>query len=137
MITKILVAVDGSKNADKAFEYAADLAKKAGASLLILHISEELVNIGYSIAKELERNNREILQKYQSRAKKELTQTFVDVMEANGNDVAEGILQIADKKNIDTIVVGSRGISQAKEFLLGSVSYKVSHYAKGPVIIVR
>ncbi|MGA9154238.1 MAG: universal stress protein [Candidatus Nitrosopolaris sp.] len=137
MITKILVAVDGSKNADKAFEYAADLAKKAGASLLILHISEELVNIGYSIAKELERNNREMLQKYQSRAKKELTQIFVDVMEAKGNDVAEEILQIADKKNIDTIVVGSRGISEAKEFLLGSVSYKVSHYAKGPVIIVR
>jgi len=137
MISKILVAVDGSKNADKAFEYASDLAKRVGASLLILHVFEEFTNIGYSINQEIERNNREMLQKYQSRAKGELTRTFVDVMEAKGNDVAEEILQTADKENVDTIVVGSRGISEAKAFLLGSVSYKVSHYAKRPVIIVR
>jgi nucleotide-binding universal stress UspA family protein len=137
MISKILVAVDGSKNADKAFEYASDLAKKAGASLLILHVFEELGTVGYSIDKEIERDNREMLQKYQLRAKKVLMQTYVDVMEAKANDVAEEILQTADKKNIDTIVVGSRGISEAKKFLLGSVSYKVSHYAKRPVIIVR
>jgi nucleotide-binding universal stress UspA family protein len=137
MISKILVAVDGSKNADKAFEYASDLAKRVGASLLILHVFEEFTNIGYSINQEIERNNREMLQKYQSRAKRELTRTFVDVMEAKGNDVAEEILQTADKENVDTIVVGSRGISEAKAFLLGSVSYKVSHYAKRPVIIVR
>lgn len=60
----------------------------------------------------------------------------MDVIEAKANDVAEEILQVADQKNIDTIVVGGRGISEAKEFL-GSVSYKVSHYAKRPVIIVR
>jgi nucleotide-binding universal stress UspA family protein len=47
-------------------------------------------------------------------------------MEARGNDVAGEILHTADKENIDTIVVGSRGISEAKEFLLASVSYKVS-----------
>ena len=137
MISKILVAVDGSKSADKAFEYACDLANKAGASLLILHVFEELGTVGYSINKELERDNREMLQKYQSRAKKLLMQTYVDVIEAQANDVAEEILRIADKQNIDTIVVGSRGISEAKIFLLGSVSYKVSHYAKRPVVIVR
>jgi nucleotide-binding universal stress UspA family protein len=137
MISKILVAVDGSKHAEKAFEYASELAKKAGANLLILHVFEELGNVGYSIDKEIERNNREMLQKYQSRANKVLTQTYVDVMEAKGNVVAEEILHTADKDNTDTIVVGSRGISEAKEFLLGSVSYKVSHNAKRPVIIVR
>jgi nucleotide-binding universal stress UspA family protein len=137
MISKILVAVDGSKNADKAFEYACDLAKKAGASLLILHVSEELGTVGYSINKEIELENREMLQKYQSRAKRVLMQTYVDVLESKANDVAEEVLQTADKENIDTIVVGSRGISQAKKFLLGSVSYKVSHYATRPVVIVR
>jgi nucleotide-binding universal stress UspA family protein len=137
MISKILVAIDGSKHADKAFEYASDLAKKAEARLLIIHVFEELGNIGYSITKELEQRDREMLQKYQSRAKKLVTDTYVDVVEAKGNDVAEEILHKADKENIDTIVVGSRGISEAKEFLLGSVSYKVSHYAKCPVIIVR
>jgi nucleotide-binding universal stress UspA family protein len=64
MISKILVAIDGSKNADKAFEYASHLAKKTGASLLILHVFEELGTVGYSIYKEIERNNKEMLQKY-------------------------------------------------------------------------
>ena len=137
MISKILVAVDGSKNADKAFEYACDLAKKAGASLLVLHVFEELGTVGYSINKELEQDNRVMLQKYQLRAKKVLTKTSVDVMETKANDVAEEVLRTADRENIDTIVVGSRGISEAKIFLLGSVSYKVSHYARRPVIIVR
>jgi nucleotide-binding universal stress UspA family protein len=111
MISKILVAVDGSKNADKAFEYACDLAKKAGASLLILHVSEELGTVGYSINKELERDYREMLQKYESRAKK-VMKTYVDVMEAKANDVSEEVLRTADKENIDTIVVGSKGISE-------------------------
>jgi nucleotide-binding universal stress UspA family protein len=136
MVSKILIAVDGSKSADKAFEYACHLAKKAGASLLILHVSEELPTVGYSINKEIERDNREMLQKYQSRAK-ETMNTHVNVMEAKANDVAEEVLRTADKENIDTIVVGSRGISEAKMFLLGSVSYKVSHYATRPVVIVR
>ena len=135
MISKILVAVDGSKNADKAFEFACDLAKKAGASLLILHVSEELGTVGYSINKVLERDSREMLQKYQSSQK--LVHTHVDVMEAKANDVAVEVLRTADKENIDTIVVGSRGISESKMFLLGSVSYKVSHYARHPVVIVR
>ena len=60
MISKILVAVDVSKSADKAFEYACDLANKAGASLLILHVFEELGTVGYSINKELELDKRDV-----------------------------------------------------------------------------
>jgi nucleotide-binding universal stress UspA family protein len=77
MISKILVAIDGSKHADKAFEYASELAKKAGANLLILHVFEELGNVGYSIAKELEQHDREMLRKYQSRAEMLVTDTYV------------------------------------------------------------
>src|SRR5215467_8907427 len=104
MISKILVAVDGSKSADKAFEYACDLANKAGASLLILHVFEELGTVGYSINKELERDNREMLQKYQSRAKKLLMQTYVDVIEAKANGVAEEILRTAHKLEVEALV---------------------------------
>jgi nucleotide-binding universal stress UspA family protein len=49
MISKILIAVDGSKSADTAFEYACHLASKTGVSLLILRVSEELPTVGYSI----------------------------------------------------------------------------------------
>jgi len=137
MISRILVAVDGSQHADKALEYASNLAKKTAARLLIVHVAEEFRNIGYSITKELEQRNRAVLQRYQSKAKKLVKRKNVNTIEVKGNDIGEEILQTADKRKIDTIVVGSRGIRENKEFLLGSVSYKVSHYAKCPVIIVR
>jgi Universal stress protein family len=47
------------------------------------------------------------------------------------------ILRIVDKQKVDTIVIGSRGVKASKEFLVGSASYKVTHYAKCPVVIVR
>ena len=137
MISKILVAVDGSSYAEKAFEYASYMAKKCGSKLLIAHVLEEFVGVGHSILKELEQRDIELLQKYKSRAKESAASISIDVIESRGNDVAEEILRIADKQKVDTIVVGDRGIKASKEFLMGSVSYKVTHYAKCPVIIVR
>jgi nucleotide-binding universal stress UspA family protein len=137
MISKILVAVDGSSHAEKAFEYASYMAKKCGSKLLIAHVLEEFVGVGHSILKELEQRDIELLQKYKSRAKESAASISIDVIESRGNDVAEEILRIADKQKVDTIVVGDRGIKASKEFLMGSVSYKVTHYAKCPVIIVR
>jgi nucleotide-binding universal stress UspA family protein len=137
MISKILVAVDGSSHAEKAFEYASYMAEKCGSKLLIAHVLEEFVGVGHSILKELEQRDIELLQKYKSRAKESAASISIDVIESRGNDVAEEILRIADKQKVDTIVVGDRGIKASKEFLMGSVSYKVTHYAKCPVIIVR
>ena len=137
MMSRILVAVDGSKQADKAFGFAAYLAKKTGAKLLILHVFEELGNIGYSITKEIELHNREMLRRYKTRAEKRLVNTNVDVIESRGTDAAEEILKTAKKENIDTIVLGSRGVGETKEPLLGSITYKVSHSADRPIIIVR
>jgi nucleotide-binding universal stress UspA family protein len=140
MISKILVAVDSSSHAEKAFEYASYMAKKCGSKLLIVHVHEEFVGVGHSILKELEQRDLEMLQKYKSRAAKESLPAAiipVDAIESRGNDVAEEILCIADKQKADTIVVGSRELKASKEFLMGSVSYKVTHYAKCPVVIVR
>lgn len=97
---------------------------------------EEFATIGYSISKEVEQEKEEMLQKYLIRAKNILS-TDVDMIKTRGNDAAEEILLIANKENVDTIVVGSRGFSASKDFLLGSVSYKVMHYAKCPVVVVR
>jgi len=63
--------------------------------------------------------------------------TPIDVTESRADDVAEEILHIADLQKVDTIVIGSRGAKVPKEFLIGSASYKITHYAKCPVVIVR
>jgi nucleotide-binding universal stress UspA family protein len=57
-------------------------------------------------------------------------------VQEEGN-AAEKILEIANNIVIDTIVVGNRGLSTAKEFLLGSVSHKITHHAKCTVAIVK
>jgi nucleotide-binding universal stress UspA family protein len=51
--------------------------------------------------------------------------------------VAAEILHIADEGDIDTIIIGSKGVKSVKEFLLGGVSNKVIHHAKCPVTVVR
>lgn len=100
---------------------------------------EELVTVGQSILKELERRGLDLMEKYKSRAKELTTQgiTSIDVIEARGNNVAEEIIRITDKQKVDTIVLGSRGIKSSKDFLIGSVWYKVTHYAKCTVVVVR
>jgi nucleotide-binding universal stress UspA family protein len=75
------------------------------------------------------------LEKYKSKA---VSQAFTttEVISATGN-AGEEILRAAEREKMDTIVIGSRGLSTASELLLGSVSHNVIHNSKCPVVIVR
>jgi nucleotide-binding universal stress UspA family protein len=137
-ISRILIAVDGSRYAEKAFEYGLYLAKKCRCALLIVHVIEEFATVGHSISKELKHQDQVMLQQYESRAKQFSDSiAAINAIETSGNDVAEEILKLADKEGIDTIVLGSRGTKAIGDFRIGSISYKVSHYANCTVIIVR
>jgi nucleotide-binding universal stress UspA family protein len=117
MLSKILVAVDGSEGGKKAFHYAVTMAKKFDSNLLIAHVIEEYGTVGTSVMNELKKDSQRILQEYLSRTKDlGLTSSNVNVIEDEGNDVAEKLLEIAKKERIDTIVVGSRGIYHQKTF---------------------
>jgi nucleotide-binding universal stress UspA family protein len=137
----ILVGVDGSEPAKKALEYAANLASKDESHLYIVHVIEEFGELIQrweqhdSYVEEVKRLSKDLLHECESRAR-ELWVAKIDTIEEEG-DAAEKILQIAKDKEIDTIVLGNKGFSTAEEFLLGSVSLKVSHHAKCSVIIVR
>ena len=52
MISKILIAVDGSEQAEKAFQYACYLGERCKSRILLLYVIEEFATIGYSISKE-------------------------------------------------------------------------------------
>jgi nucleotide-binding universal stress UspA family protein len=56
---------------------------------------------------------------------------------AREGDPADAILDVAEERDADLIVVGNKGMSGAKRFLLGSVPNKVSHHAPCSVLIVR
>ncbi len=55
---------------------------------------------------------------------------------SNG-DEEERIVDVAEKKNFDLIVIGSRGIDSVKEAFLGSVSHYITHRSKVPVLIIK
>ena len=137
MLSRILVGIDGSTHADKAFEYATSFAKRSEKShLLIVNIFEKFATVGYSITAELQKNREEMLRKYLDRAKA-MGLKSVDIREEEGGSAANQILEIAKRENIDTIVVGSRGQYLAEDFILGSTSYKLAQSAKCTLVIVR
>ena len=137
----ILVGVDGSQPAKKALEYAANLASKNESHLYIVHVIEEFGELIQrweqhdSYVDEVKRLSKDSLDECESRAR-ELGVTKIDTIEEEGN-AAEKILKIARDKEVDTIVVGNKGLNTAEELLEGSVSHKISHHAKCSVVIVR
>jgi nucleotide-binding universal stress UspA family protein len=56
---------------------------------------------------------------------------------AREGDPADAILDVAEERGADLIVVGNKGMTGAKRFLLGSVPNKVSHHAPCSVLIIR
>src|SRR6476659_9709173 len=125
--SSILVAIDESEYSEKAFEYACKLSIGKEMPLLIANIVEEHATIGYSILKELKNSSNELLDKYETRAKSLGVQS-VDSIQSVGNP-AEEILKIANRKKIDTLVIGSRGRYGTSRDLLGGTSYKLVHYS--------
>ena len=135
--SKILVAVDGSKYSDKAFEYAISIIQNHKQQLLIVHVIENLGNIGYSNFNQLKQDSQIILQKYITKAESKGLKSSLRIIEDEGNSPAEKILDISEKEKVDTIIVGTKGQKPSEQFLLGSTSYKVAHYSKCTVIIVK
>ena len=137
MPSRILVGVDGSVQANKAFDYATSLAIRfEGSHLLIVNIFEKFATVGHSITEELQKDREEMLRKYLDKAGT-MGLKSVDVLQEEGSSAAKQILEIASRENIDTIVIGSRGQYLAEDFLLGSTSYKLAHSAKCSLIIIR
>lgn len=136
-LSKILVAVDGSKYSDKAFEYAISIIQNHKQQLLIVHVIENLGNIGYSNFNQLKQDSQIILHKYITKAESKGLKSSLRIIEDEGNSPAEKILDISEKEKVDTIIVGTKGQKPSEQFLLGSTSYKVAHYSKCTVIIVK
>jgi nucleotide-binding universal stress UspA family protein len=144
MFSKVLIAVDGSPSAEKALGCALDLAKKYGSKLVIVHVvlrrfyavapSEAGVLATTVFVKELEAEGAEIMNKAESLAKNAGVEYEGRLLQGVP---ADEIVRIAQSEKVDLIVVGSRGLTEVRAFLLGSVSDKVSHHAKCPTLIVK
>ena len=145
MFTRIVVGTDGSETAAEAVRQATDLARLAAAQLTIVsayapvsqrRVEGEQQDLPADVQHEI--GPREdvnlILDAAAAEAKKEGIEVQTHPVEG---DPAEAILKVAEEIGADLIVVGNKGMTGARRFLLGSVPNKVSHHAPCSVIIVR
>jgi nucleotide-binding universal stress UspA family protein len=133
-VEKILTAVDGSKYADKALEYAVQLARNYSANLALVHVEEDkLIHIGGPQVVDCVGTVGECILKD---ASTRVQGVSFDKMLEYGSP-AEVIIKVAKKADVDIIVVGSRGLSSIRRYLLGSVSDDISMHARSSVLIVK
>ena len=146
MIASIVVGTDGSETAEKAVREAGELAVQLGASMDIVSAYEpvgrqRLREEARQVPEDMQwmvshREDVEATLREASASLKELGVKEVNVHPREG-DPADAILDVAEERNSDLIVVGNKGMSGAKRFLLGSVPNKVSHHAPCSVLIIR
>jgi nucleotide-binding universal stress UspA family protein len=145
MFGRIVVGTDGSETAKQAVREATELAKQTGAMLYIVsafdpvpqsRLREERLEAPTDIEHTVGPN--EDVEAILSEAAQDVEGAGVKVQTvARQGEPADAILDVAEDENADLIVVGNKGMTGAKRFLLGSVPNKVSHHAPSSVLIVR
>jgi nucleotide-binding universal stress UspA family protein len=145
MFSSIVVGTDGSDTAAQAVRQAVDMARALGATL-------ELVSAYAPVSEQrlrAERRDAPTDVQWATSPRVEVEASLADAAEeasaagveththARQGDPADVIVELAEERNADLIVVGNKGMTGAKRFLLGSVPNKISHHAPCSVLIVR
>lgn len=142
LFKRILVATDGSENAERAASYGINIAKATGAEVYALYVistqhavatrtvmgwsepfEEYLANKGGAAIADVEKLGKE--------AGVKVEPVFLKGIPA------DKILKYAEENNIDLIVMGTHGLTGIKRFLIGSVAENVVRHSKVPVMVIR
>jgi nucleotide-binding universal stress UspA family protein len=144
MFHSIVVGTDGSDTATQAVRQAIELARAVGARIELVSAYEpvtdarlhETIHVPEDLHWMI--NPREDVEATLEQAAGEIRAAGVEVeVFARQGDPADAILDVAEERGSDLIVVGNKGMTGAKRFLLGSVPNKVSHHAPCSVLIIR
>ena len=137
----ILVAVDGSQEAEWAFKTAIDVAKRNDAKLILAHVVDNrtfaaVEAYSISISESAEQYAKDLLEEYKQIA-----------LDAGVRDVAMAIefgspkvkipKDIAKSFDVDLIICGATGLNAVERFFIGSVSEHIIRYAKCDVMVIR
>jgi nucleotide-binding universal stress UspA family protein len=138
---RILLATDGSKDAEHAARAAVDLSKSTGAELHVCHVWRPLPHYAYpSLVPE------KYHPPYEEGARKLLDEQVGRMGRAGGAVAeahllmarpAEAIIDLGEEIEAALIVVGSRGLGSVRRLVVGSVAEGVVHLARCPVLVVR
>jgi nucleotide-binding universal stress UspA family protein len=146
MFDAIVVGTDGSQTAREAVRQAAELARTLGAHVHLVCAYEPAPSIALRAVDDERPAGvdwalgppRELVDATLAEAAEEFTKAGVEVdVYARRGDAADAILDVAEERSADLIIVGNRGSTGASRFLLGSVPNKISHHAPCAVLIIR
>ncbi|XP_078488723.1 universal stress protein YxiE-like [Ciona intestinalis] len=148
---KVLISVDGSEIAEKAFEWYLENFHKSQNEIVVGHVVEKpsayhahfaggAVSsipkdyLAEEIPEEIQREFQLLKKKYDAKLKNREIK-YKLVFEATQDKLGEAIVKMVDKEHCGAIVTGSRGMGMIKRAILGSVSDYVMHNSKVPVLI--
>ena len=145
MFERVVVGTDGSETAAEAVRQATELARLSGARLDVVsafepvpssRLREEGGEIPGDVAHAV--GPREDVNAVLEASTAAAAQAGVEVeTHAREGDPADAILDVAEEVKATVIVVGNKGMTGARRFLLGSVPNKISHHAPCSVLIIR
>ena len=145
MFASIVVGTDGSDTANEAVRQAVELSVRLGARLQIVTAYEPVP--GARPREEAQQAPADLQWMVNPREDVDATlREAADAARAAGvetatyarqGDPADAILDVAEEQGADLIVVGNKGMTGARRFLLGSVPNRVSHHAPCSVLIIR
>jgi ubiquinone biosynthesis protein len=125
IVRRVLVATDRSETAEVAVRFAAEMATRFGADLVLVQVVVPPAATSVTMVEDLVRHARDLV------GEKGFGTVVV------GEDPAKAIIDAAETENVDVVVVGNVGMSGRKEFLLGNVPNRVSHGTRRTVVIVN
>src|SRR5262245_18852437 len=138
MFKTIVLALDGSDTAKRGIPFAVELAKAGEAKIVIAYVEERMATNGrapvHADEDQVESELKTVVKDLEADGIEAKLQ-MGDVM-AGGSGVAHAIADIADKSKADLLVAGTRGHSPIEGLLVGSVTQRLLHIAKQPVLVV-
>jgi nucleotide-binding universal stress UspA family protein len=148
MYRTIVVGTDGSGTAEVALVHAINLAEQNGAALHVVHAyhlasaaaAAQSAGAGaptidhVAVNDEIHKESDSILQRAVEAAAR---QNVTAEKHPYPGDASNGLVSVAEEVNADLIVVGNRGMSGVRRFVLGSVPNKVSHHCPCSLLIVN
>lgn len=138
MVSNMIVAYDGSKQSEKAFRFALDMAEKYAAKMTVVSVASPGEPAMAVEMEEMLDNAKEYFEGHYQCLREIARQKGIEMMsEVRIGHPAEQILLAAEEKQADVIVMGHRGDRMIQRWLVGSVAKRVIAYSQCTVVVVR
>lgn len=137
MFNNIVIPADGSIYSIRAAEKAVTIAKgNPDAKVTIIYVGDGVIGevLGDWDSIEIEDQRKEKLREIEYMVKSALIKCEVKIV---GGEPGPAIIEYVNEREVDLVVIGSRGLNKLQEMVLGSVSHKVAKRVSCPVMIVK